>query len=118
MDKTDGYDIRKLISGVANDWVTCRCSKSFLGYECLMFSLSIINLLVSDALCDLLDRKLKVGKHRGFIYLDKSVFVDTRSVSAMGSLTTENIDACNLMMFAECTAELRLGSGRAIEIIA
>jgi len=35
--------------------------------------------------------------------------LDTRSVSAMGSLTTENIAACNLMMFAECTAELRLG---------
>ncbi len=44
--------------------------------------------------------------------------LDTRSVSAMGSLTTENIGSCNLMMFAECTAELRLGSGRAIEIIA
>ena len=44
--------------------------------------------------------------------------LDSRSVSAMGSLTTENIGACNLMMFAECTAELRLGSGRAIEIIA
>jgi len=35
----------------------------------------------------------------------------------MGSLTTENIAQCNLMMFAECTAELRLGSGRAIEVI-
>ena len=44
--------------------------------------------------------------------------LDTRSVSAMGSLTTENIASCNLVMFAECTAELRLGSGRAIEIIA
>jgi hypothetical protein len=44
--------------------------------------------------------------------------LDTRSVSAMGSLTTENIASCNLMMFAECTAELRLGSGRAIEVIA
>ena len=44
--------------------------------------------------------------------------LDTRSVSAMGSLTTENIGSCNLMMFAETTAELRLGSGRAIEIIA
>jgi len=44
--------------------------------------------------------------------------LDTRSVSAMGSVTTENIASCNLMMFAECTAELRLGSGRAIEIIA
>jgi len=44
--------------------------------------------------------------------------LDTRSVSAMGSLTTDNIASCNLMMFAECTAELRLGSGRAIEVIA
>ena len=44
--------------------------------------------------------------------------LDTRSVSAMASITTENIASCNLMMFAECTAELRLGSGRAIEIIA
>jgi len=44
--------------------------------------------------------------------------LDTRLVSAMGSLTTENIAACNLMMFAETTAELRLGSGRAIEVIA
>jgi hypothetical protein len=44
--------------------------------------------------------------------------LDTRSVSAMGSLTTDNIASCNLMMFAECTAEIRLGSGRAIEIIA
>jgi len=44
--------------------------------------------------------------------------LDTRSVSAMGSLTTENLDSCKLMMFAETTAELRLGSGRAIEIIA
>jgi hypothetical protein len=43
--------------------------------------------------------------------------LDTRSVSAMGSLTTENIASCNLMMFAETTAELRLGSGRAIEVI-
>ncbi len=44
--------------------------------------------------------------------------LDTRSVSAMGSLTTENIEECSLFMFAETTAELRLGSGRAIEIIA
>ena len=44
--------------------------------------------------------------------------LDTRSVSAMGSLTTENIASCSLYMFAETTAELRLGSGRAIEIIA
>tara|TARA_R100000951_G_scaffold68785_1_gene57935 strand:+ start:195 stop:1592 length:1398 start_codon:yes stop_codon:yes gene_type:complete len=38
--------------------------------------------------------------------------IDTRSVSAMGSLTTENIASCNLMMIAECTAELRLGKKR------
>ena len=38
--------------------------------------------------------------------------LDTRSVSAMGSLTTENIASCNLHMFAECTAELRLGKKR------
>ncbi len=38
--------------------------------------------------------------------------LDTRSVSAMGSLTTENIAQCNLMMFAETTAELRLGKKR------
>ena len=44
--------------------------------------------------------------------------LDSRSVSAMGSLTTENIDTCNLVMYAETTAELRVGSGRAIEIVA
>jgi hypothetical protein len=43
--------------------------------------------------------------------------LDTRSVSAMGSVETEGIASCNLTMFAECTAELRIGSGRAIEII-
>ena len=43
--------------------------------------------------------------------------LDTRSVSAMGSVETEGIGSCNLTMFAECTAELRIGSGRAIEII-
>jgi len=60
---------------------------------------------------------LKAGKHIGFIYLDKSVIVDTRSVSAMGTVETEGIASCNLTMFAETTAELRIGSGRAIEII-
>lgn len=43
--------------------------------------------------------------------------LDSRSVSAMGSLTTENIGSCNLTIFAETTAELRLGSGRAIEVV-
>ena len=43
--------------------------------------------------------------------------LDTRSVSAMGSVETEGLASCNLTMFAECTAELRIGSGRAIEVI-
>lgn len=43
--------------------------------------------------------------------------LDTRSVSSMCSLTTDNIASCNLMIWAECTSELRLGAGRAIEII-
>ena len=43
--------------------------------------------------------------------------LDTRSVSAMGSVETEGLNSSNLTMFAECTAELRIGSGRAIEII-
>ncbi len=51
VDKTVGYDTGKLVSGVANDWVTRRHPKSF-GYGCLMYSLSIVNLLVSDTLCD------------------------------------------------------------------
>ncbi len=44
--------------------------------------------------------------------------LDTRSVSAMGSVETEGIASCVLTMFAETTAELRIGSGRAIEVIA
>ena len=43
--------------------------------------------------------------------------LDTRSVSAMGSVETEGLASCNLTMFAETTCELRIGSGRAIEII-
>lgn len=43
--------------------------------------------------------------------------LDTRSVSAMGSIETENVASTKLTAFAECTAELRVGSGRAIEII-
>ena len=43
--------------------------------------------------------------------------LDTRSVSAMGSVETEGLNTSNLTMFAECTSELRVGSGRAIEII-
>ncbi len=44
--------------------------------------------------------------------------LDSRSVSAMGSVETEGIASCVLTMFAETTAELRIGSGRAIEVIA
>ena len=43
--------------------------------------------------------------------------LDTRSVSAMGSLLTQNVPTRNVYMFAECTSELRVGSGRAIEVI-
>ena len=43
--------------------------------------------------------------------------LDTRSVSAMGSLLTQNVDTRNVYMFSECTSELRVGSGRAIEVI-
>lgn len=43
--------------------------------------------------------------------------LDVRSVSANCSVETENIASCNLTAFAECTAELRVGSGRSIEII-
>lgn len=43
--------------------------------------------------------------------------LDTRSVSAMGSLLTQNVATRNVYMFAECTSELRVGSGRAIEVI-
>ena len=44
--------------------------------------------------------------------------LDSRSVSAMGSVETEGIASCNLTMFAETTAELRVGSGRALEVVA
>jgi len=43
--------------------------------------------------------------------------LDTRSVSAMVSINTDNLASCNLTVFAETTAELRVGSGRAIEVI-
>ena len=43
--------------------------------------------------------------------------LDTRSVSAMGYLLTQNVDQRTVYMFAECTSELRVGAGRAIEII-
>lgn len=43
--------------------------------------------------------------------------LDTRSVSAQAAVETQGMDRCNLTVFAECTSELRIGSGRAIEII-
>ena len=44
--------------------------------------------------------------------------LDTRSVSAQAALETQGLNSCNLTVYAECTAELRVGSGRAIECIA
>ena len=43
--------------------------------------------------------------------------LDTRSTSAQCSLDTENVKECNLTIFAESTAELRVGAGRSIEVI-
>ena len=43
--------------------------------------------------------------------------LDTRSVSAQAALETTGLDACNLTIFAECTSELRLGSGRSCEVV-
>ena len=43
--------------------------------------------------------------------------LDTRSVSAQAAVETQGMARCNLTVFAECTSELRIGSGRAIEII-
>lgn len=43
--------------------------------------------------------------------------LDTRSVSAQIALETTNIAECNVVMFAEVTSELRVGQGRALEII-
>jgi hypothetical protein len=43
--------------------------------------------------------------------------LDTRSVSAQAAVETTGLDSCNLTIFAECTSELRVGSGRAIEVI-
>jgi len=61
---------------------------------------------------------LKHRKHRGFISkFNKSVNVDTRSVSAQIALETTNIAECNVVMFAEVTSELRVGQGRSLEII-
>lgn len=43
--------------------------------------------------------------------------LDTRSVSAQAALETQGLSNCNVTIFAECCSELRVGSGRAIEVI-
>ena len=44
--------------------------------------------------------------------------LDTRSVSAQAAVETTGFsENCNLTVFAECTSELRVGSGRAISVI-
>jgi len=43
--------------------------------------------------------------------------LDTRSVSAQAAVETSGLDTCNLTVFAECTSELRIGSGRAVSVI-
>jgi len=43
--------------------------------------------------------------------------IDTRSVSAQAAIETTGLDTCNLTVFAECTSELRIGSGRAVSVI-
>jgi hypothetical protein len=43
--------------------------------------------------------------------------LDTRSVSAICSLETENLSNCHVTIISEVTSELRVGSGRAISVI-
>ncbi len=43
--------------------------------------------------------------------------IDTRSISAQAAVETSGLDDCNLTVFAECTSELRIGSGRAVSVI-
>ena len=43
--------------------------------------------------------------------------LDTRSISATGIVNTDNVASSNLTLFAETTAELRVGNSRAIEIV-
>jgi hypothetical protein len=43
--------------------------------------------------------------------------LDVRSTSAMATLETQNLTECALTIFAECTAELRVGAQRAIEVV-
>ena len=43
--------------------------------------------------------------------------LDTRSTSAQLSVTTTNLETCRLDAFLECHSTLRVGAGRAIEVI-
>jgi len=44
--------------------------------------------------------------------------LDTRAVNLQGSLNTDNVTGSpNVILFVECTASLKIGAGRAIEII-
>jgi hypothetical protein len=43
--------------------------------------------------------------------------LDCRGVSSSCSLNTNGLTACNVMLFAECTSELRIGAGRQIEVV-
>jgi hypothetical protein len=43
--------------------------------------------------------------------------LDTRSVSAQAAVETSGLALCNLTVFAECTSELRIGSGRAVSVV-
>jgi hypothetical protein len=44
--------------------------------------------------------------------------LDTRAVSAQMAIETEGTKSQHLDIFVECTSELRVGSGRSIEVIA
>ena len=43
--------------------------------------------------------------------------LDCRGVSSSCSLNTTGVSSCNVMLFAECTSELRIGAGRQIEVV-
>jgi hypothetical protein len=43
--------------------------------------------------------------------------LDVRSTSAMGTVETQNLTECALTIFAETTAELRVGNMRNIEVV-
>lgn len=43
--------------------------------------------------------------------------LDCRGVSSSCALNTNGLESCNVMLFAECTSELRIGAGRQIEVV-